>query len=696
MAQPAVVDLARAPSPSASARVRVALVGNPNSGKTTLFNRLCGLRHKTSNFPGTTQEARIGHVRRDQAKPASKAEAGPALELIDLPGIYSLHLDQTEARMCRDVLGGRGSAGGGRAGQDAHSAATSDALRRPDAACVVIDAHNIPRGLALLAEVREMGLPTVIAITMVDSAVRRGIHAEESVLGELVDSPAIAVSARTGLGIDQLVAALQRVRGSAGGAGSAAQSIPSDPDERDRWIDSVCERIRLRRDASGRGDAITGRLDRVLTHPVLGLVVFVAVMWGLFLAIFSLATHPMNWIDWLFATLGAGVSAVVPAGLVHDFLAGGVIAGVGATVIFLPQICLLFFLITLLEDTGYLARAAFLMDRLLRPFGLTGHAFVPLLSSHACALPGIMATRAVPDPQDRLATILVAPFMSCTARIPVYVLLTVLLFPGSPVRQTLAFVACYALGVVAGIFSALVARRTILRGRSRPMAMELPPYRAPSVRNALICAWDRGLVFLKKAGTIILLISVVLWWLGSFPRVQPPAEATQLRAQADALEVSDPASASSAEQLQARADEIEAIHAARSSFIGRLGSLAQPIFEPLGYDRQLTIGVLASFAAREVFVTTMAVVATGHDDAEDEGVRERLAGATRDDGSTPIFTPAASWSLLVYYVLAMQCLPTLALTAREAGHWKWAALQLAWMLGLAYVGALLAFRIAGG
>ncbi|MCA9311567.1 MAG: ferrous iron transporter B, partial [Phycisphaerales bacterium] len=293
--------------------------------------------------------------------------------------------------------------------------------------------------------------------------------------------------------------------------------------------------------------------------------------------------------------------------------------------------------------------------------------------------------------RERLATILVAPFMSCTARIPVYVLLTILLFPGSPTKQTLAFAGCYLLGIGAGLFSAMVARRTLLRGAARPMAIELPPYRLPSLRTAVLTTWDRGLVFLRKAGTVIFAISVVLWWMSTYPVAEPPAEAVALAERAAALEAQAPEEATA---LHAEAEHITAAARARGSALGRMGAVMEPVFRPLGYDRQLTVGVLASFAAREVFVATMAVQVLGveADDVEDQGMLDELAVAQRSDGSGPIFTTATSWSLLVYYVLAMQCLPTLAVTAREAGHWKWAALQFAWMSGMAWVAATIVYQ----
>ncbi len=655
---------APAAPPSGSARatraVRVAILGNPNTGKTTLFNRLCGVRHKTSNFPGTTQEARIGF-------PRGLPEGS---ELIDLPGVYSLELDQSEAAICRDVLAGQ-------------LAPRGESVEAPDVVLVVTDATNMPRNLMLVGEAIRRCLPTVIAINMVDASRRKGIHADEGVLMSSLGVEAVPCSARTGEGLDALLAALTRAR-------IPTESPPPSEDGLALWADDLYARMAAGYDPP-RPDTFTDRLDRAFTHPLLGLGAFVAVMAGLFFVIFSLAAYPMGWIESIFAHLGALVGRVLPPGAIHDLVADGVVAGIGATVVFLPQICLLFFLISLLEDTGYLARAAFVMDRVLRPFGLNGHAFVPLLSSHACALPGIIAARAVPDRRDRLATILPAPFMSCTARIPVYVLLTVLLFRDSPLMQALAFTGCYALGIAAGLPSALVARRTILRGPSRPMALELPSYRLPSLRTALLAAWDRGLVFLRKAGTIILAISIVLWWLGAYPGTQPPPEAVELRERAEAA-------GADADALLEEANAVEARHATRRSFLGRMGEAAEPIFRPLGYDRQLTVGVLASFAAREVFVATMAIQIAGRDDVEESGVFEAVATATRDDGRTPIFTRATCWSLLVYYVLAMQCLPTLAVTAKESGHWKWALVQLGWMWGLAYASALIvhqSLRAAG-
>ena len=375
----------------------------------------------------------------------------------------------------------------------------------------------------------------------------------------------------------------------------------------------------------------------------------------------------------------------MPAGPVRDLVAQGIVGGIAGTVVFLPQICLLFFLITLLEDTGYLARAAFVMDRLLARFGLPGHAFVPLLTSHACALPGIMSTRLIPDRRDRLATILVAPFMSCSARLPVYVLLTTLLFAGNPAAAGVVFAGCYLLGAGAALFTAKLFGSTILKGRARPMILELPSYKLPSVRNALLTARDQGLAFLTTAGTVIVAICVVMWWLSAYPHVDPPARAVELRSAAGAPGVAP----AQADALIAEADALHTRASQIGSFAGRIGHTLEPAFRPLGFDWQLTVGVLTSFLAREVFVSTMSVLAAGQADTEvDEGVVTRIRSMTRDDG-TPVFTPSTAASALVFFVLAMQCLPTLTVTRKETGSLKYAALQLVYMSGLAYVAAFL-------
>ena len=661
MSSPAVA-LTPAVATSDLARLRIVLIGNPNTGKTTIFNRLCGARAKTSNFPGTTTSSRFGR---------SELADGRSVEVIDIPGVYQLHLDSPESCIARDVLQSGGPIG------------------KPDAVVVLVDACNLTRNLVLAGELLAYDVRVVVALNMIDLAQRRGLSVNAGVLSRRLGVPVVPMIARRGEGIDELKRAIA----------GALQSPPSPrPDDLPRgddaveplssWADDVLV------DAAGESapdasavDTFTERLDRTFTHPILGILTFVAIMAGLFWTLFALATVPMDLIETTFAGLGELARTYLPGGPLRDLITEGIIGGVAGTIVFLPQICLLFFLISLLEDTGYLARAAFVMDRVLHRFGLPGHAFVPLLTSHACALPGIMSTRLIPDRRDRLATIMVAPFMSCSARLPVYVLLTSLLFADRPAFAGLAFAGCYMLGGAAALLSALLFGRTVLRGRARPMVLELPTYKVPSLMNALLTAKDQGLSFLRTAGTVIMAICVVMWWLSAYPRIEPPPQAVAMR-----VEASSPATpADRAEALNAEADAIAARAEQAGSFAGRIGRTLQPVFAPLGYDWQLTVGVLTSFLAREVFVSTMSVLVGAGNVDVDEGVVARIRSATRDSGEL-IFTPATAASALIFFVLAMQCLPTLAVTRKETGSLKYSMLQLGYMSGLAYVAALIVYQ----
>jgi ferrous iron transport protein B len=398
----------------------------------------------------------------------------------------------------------------------------------------------------------------------------------------------------------------------------------------------------------------------------------------------------MDMIDGLFAHAGTWVRSVVPAGAIQDLLVEGVIAGVGGILVFLPQICILFFFLALLEDSGYLARAAFVMDRLMRRIGLPGTAFVPLLSAHACAIPAIMATRVIKDERDRLVTILVAPLMTCSARIPVYAMVTAMLFPDSPGKAALVFTGAYGLGIFMALAMAFVFKKTILRGETKPLVLELPGYKVPSLKTAALETFDRAKVFVQQAGTIILLISIGLWVLATYPGSDASPEAAALRDEAAVMTAAD--SNADTSSLLARASSVDSRHSLEHSIAGRLGKMIEPVVRPLGFDWQMGIGIVTSFAAREVIVSTLAVVyGVGSGDVENVGFYDTLRHATRQDGS-PVFTTAASLSLLVFYVLAMQCLPTQAVTRRETGTWKWAILQLVYMTVLAYGASLVTFQ----
>jgi ferrous iron transport protein B len=631
---------------------RVALIGNPNTGKTTMFNRLCGVRAKTSNFPGTTTTMRVGHHARGD---------GFGWDVVDLPGVYGLSFDGPEARIVREILHGEG-------GQES-----------TDALIVIVDATNLSRNLILVGELLLSGKPLVVALNMTDLAARRGVTIDAAALGKRLGVEVIPVVASRGIGVPALSDAVERI---ANGTQTLTPVPPpvSDAESLEQWADDALVAAGGRPNDSS-SDPFTERLDRFLTHPIFGTLVFLAVMGGLFWTLFALANYPMDFIEATFAYLGKLATTYLPHGPIADLLANGVIGGIAGTVVFLPQICLLFFLISLLEDTGYLARAAFVNDRFFRRFGLPGHAFVPMLTAHACALPGIMSTRLIPSRRDRIVTILVAPFISCSARLPVYVLLTGLLFASRPMLAGVAFASCYLLGAAAAFGSAWLFGRTVFRGTPRQMVLELPTYKRPSIRTALLTAKDQGLAFLQTAGTVIVAICIVMWWLSAYPRSAPAPAAEALRAQG----------------LVQEADAAQAQVQQANSVIGRAGRIVEPVFRPLGYDWQLSVGLMTSFLAREVFVSTMTVLAGGGDSADDAGVRHRIRTMTRDDGRL-VFTPAASASALVFFVLAMQCLPTLAVTRRETGKAKYAVLQLTYMSTVAWIAAFLVFqglRLAG-
>jgi ferrous iron transport protein B len=636
---------------------RIVLAGNPNTGKTTLFNVLCGARAKTSNFPGTTTAVRTGHSR--------WSELPQPIDILDLPGVYDLYLDTPEGAIARTALHG------------------NDA-RAEDAVVIVVDACNLARNLVLASQVIPGGHRVVVALNMSDLAERRGLAVDAAALSRRLGIPVVPMTATKGTGLGALRTALLT-------AWRAPAQLPpanATPEVAMAWAEGVAAGVTSGDQGVDGVDHFTERLDRVLTHPVLGLLAFLAVMTGLFWVLFALATVPMDLIEATFAGLGQMAETWLPAGPVRDLLTQGVVGGIAGTIVFLPQICLLFFLITLLEDTGYLARAAFVLDRVLARFGLPGHAFVPLLTSHACALPGIMSARLIPDRRDRLATILVAPFMSCSARLPVYVLLTTLLFAGRPAAAGLAFAGCYLLGAAAALFTAWLFGRTILPGRAQPLILELPTYKMPSLRNAVLAAKDQGLSFLTTAGTVIVAICVVMWWLSAYPKVPVTPQVENLRLQASVPGLGEDAVTT----LMAEADALQSKAEQAGSFAGQMGHAVAPVFEPLGFDWQLTVGVLTSFLAREVFVSTMSVLAGGQADAElDEGVVASIRGMTRDDGRA-VFTPAAAAAALVFFVLAMQCLPTLTVTRKETGGLKYAALQLGYMSGLAYVVAFVVYQ----
>jgi len=621
---------------------RAVLLGQPNTGKTTLFNRLCGLRSHVANYPGITADARIGRWQ----------PGDTTIELVDLPGVYSLDLDLPESTLCRRFLNGKlGEA-------------------KPDVLLIFLDASKLARTLRLYAQATRLEIPICCVLTMADSALQQGSSIDIEVLEELLGVPVVSIDGRRRSSLGPVSLAVE----------SATVPSRTPPDDPRDWSRATADSAVIVTDPEARATVTrrTDRIDQFVTHPLWGTLTFLTVMSALFLTIFWLASWPMDWIDALFSVASSVIEGALDAGPLRSLITDGVVGGVGSTVVFVPQIALLFFLLSLLEETGYLARAALLADRFMRPFGLPGHAFVPLLSSHACAIPAILCSRLIPDRQDRLATILVAPFLSCSARLPVYVLLISLLFAGQPLLAGLAFTGCYLLGAIAALLSSLLVRKTILRGPSRPFVMELPPYQRPSIGHALEVAGERSWTFLRKAGTVILLICIALWWLSSYPINAPSAEVQSLRNQVAAASTVDEKTA-----IEKRANRLQAREQVAASFCGRAGHWAEPILEPVGADWQLSVAILSSFAAREVFVSSLNVVLGAGDDSGAVGSIARVRNSVRDDGSA-LLTPSSAGGLLVFYVLAMQCLPTLAVTRRETGGLRWALLQLGYMTALAW------------
>lgn len=656
--------LSTPPASAAGGPTTIALVGNPNAGKTSLFNRLTGLRAKTANFPGTTVEHRRADV----------TLGNTPVTIVDLPGLYSLDPTTPDERVACQALEG-----------------LLPGTPEPDLVLLVVDSTNLERNLFLAGQVLELGDPTVIALNLSDAAEKQGITFDLAELQQRLGCPVVPVSARTGSGIDQLLDVVQttlrerkapEVHAELAACGSCNGCQFS---ARYDWASRVSS-ASVRGEAAQQGRA-TEAIDRVLTHRVGGLLSFALVMAATFLTIFWAASFPMDLIEKLFEFAGETVGKWVPEGDLQSLLTDGVIGGLGGMLVFLPQICLLFFVIALLEDSGYMARAALVMDRLMHKVGLPGKAFVPLLSAHACAIPAIMSTRVIEDRRDRLATILIAPLMTCSARIPVYAMVATLLFPNSSLQRALIFTAAYALGITAALGMAWVFKRTLLKGPVRPLVIELPNYRLPSLRNALLLTYDRAWAFVKTAGTTILVISLVLWAAGTYPKTSVDEMPADVQARLA--------------EMEAAGDEAGVAHLTKQtelehSFAGRIGRTIEPVFEPLGFDWKMSISILTSFIAREAVVSTLAVLYGLGEEGADDGMNSLLAsmGASKHADGSLVFTTATCLSLLVFYVLAMQCLPTQAVTRRETGSWKWPVFQLGYMSALAYIAALITYQVA--
>jgi len=679
---------------------KIALVGNPNCGKTTLFNALTGLRQKVGNYPGVTVEKKIGELR---------SLHGEKIELLDLPGTYSLSARSDDERVARDVLLG-----------------DLKGTDRPDAVLCVVDASNLERNLYLVLQVIDLKLPVIIALNMIDVLEEKGQRIDPDALSQqLGGTPVIPCQANQEIGIVDIKAALSRPphrahrRWNAGddverileksaeilisrnhpNAAAHALTIISDRAMRDRnhphcidhallgELESIIQSeakssdlpiesriVAARYETIGQisaaavrgGDApmelsFSDNLDATLIHPIKGWLIFIAVMVTMFYSMFTLASVPMDWIDGGFGALGEFVGNRLVDGDLKDLIVNGIIGGVGGVVIFLPQILILFFFIGVLESSGYMARAAFIMDRLMSKVGLNGKSFIPLLSSYACAIPGIMGTRTIEDDKDRLVTILVAPLMSCTARLPVYVILIGVMTPNADaVTRTSLMFGLYALGTLGAFFFAWIFKRAFSKNAASPFLIELPPYRMPGWKLVFQQLLDRGLVFLKRAGTIILGLSILIWAASTYPKPADPDTPREI-----ALE---------------------------QSYMGQAGKIIEPVVKPLGYDWKIGSAIVWSFAAREVFNSAIGIIYKVGDDAENTELENALANAKNPDGS-PIFSFWVCAGLLVFYVFAQQCIATFAVVKRETASWKWPIFQVVYMTSFAYFAAMAVYQI---
>lgn len=735
-----------------SQTITIALVGNPNAGKSTLFNGLSGLRQKVGNYPGVTVEKKIGRY----------DYQGQSFTLIDLPGTYSLAPRSPDEMIAVDVLLGRRN--------DVHS---------PQAVLCIVDASNLERHLYLVSQVLELGLPVVIALNMVDVAREREIAVDAVKLEQQLRVPVVTVQANRQLGLTDLKVALAKAAKSPPPAsispfpeafqqevetlGVALRQDHTKADAEHDWPRYLVERLLL--DTSGyltatqlpghnhparslvesarerlktagcpvpgvepvsryrwvaevlsgvvtrphqRKRTFSDSLDAVLTHRIAGAIVFLLIMAFMFRCVFWIAGPASDMIDALNAILAGWVTAVVPEGQLRSLLIDGVIAGVGGVLVFLPQIFLLFLFIGVLEDCGYMARAAYLMDKLMSHVGLSGKSFIPLLSSFACAIPGIMATRVIENRRDRLVTILVAPLMSCSARLPVYILLVSAFIP--PVTwlngwlhlRDLTMLAMYLIGIVAAVLVAFILKKTVLRGATPPFVMELPSYKVPAPGTVLWRMLENGWEFVYRAGTLILAVSIIVWALAYYPRndaALDPALVSQqaaLEQRVEALQTSgdEEALSTAQEQLQEVDNLIAGAHL-QNSYLGRAGKFIEPVVRPLGWDWRIGCAAIASFPAREVVVATLGVIYNlgSEQDEESEPLREKLAAATWDGSDRKVFNIPVALSVMVFFALCAQCSSTLAIMKRETNSYRWPLFTFVYMTTLAYFAALVTYQI---
>jgi ferrous iron transport protein B len=608
----------------------VALVGNPNAGKSALFNMLTGARQKVGNYPGVTVERKSGRVALPDGRP---------VELVDLPGAYSLNPSSPDEEVTRDVVMGK-----------------QQGERLPDALLLVLDATNLDNHLRFALQLIALGLPIVVALNMVDLAKRDGLTIDPRILERELGVPVVETVAVRRRGSDELkeaisevVTAARRIRG---GDGAAQEDFVA-----------VQRRAREIAKAATVGETAARRwthmIDNVALHPVAGPAIFASIMFLMFQAVFAWSEAPVSWLESVIAALQAGVTNLIPEGFLRSLLVDGVLAGVGSVIVFLPQILILFLFILLLEASGYMVRAAFLMDRLMARVGLSGHAFIPLLSSFACAVPGIMATRTIEDPKHRLTTILIAPLMTCSARLPVYAIIIGAFIPARTVGygvglQGLVLFGLYSIGVVGALLAATLLRLTVTRGVHQGFMMEMPKYQMPRVRDIVLGLWTRATIFLRRAGTLILLSTIILWALLSFPQPKEGSGQTAIQ----------------------------------TSIAGRLADGLAVVVKPIGFNKEIALALIPAMAAREVAVSALATAYSIQ--ADDEAKADQtLTESLRGRWSLP-----TALAFLAWFVFAPQCLSTVAVTRRETNGWKWPGFMLAYLFTLAYLAAGATYWVA--
>ena len=604
----------------------VAVVGNPNAGKSALFNALTGARQKVGNYPGVTVERHVGRVTLPDGRP---------VELVDLPGAYGLDPTSLDEAVTRDVLLGK-----------------QKGERLPQALLIVVDASNLDNHLRFTLQLIELGLPTVVALNMIDLATRDGLELDRARLEAELGVPVVETVAVRKRGIDGLLAELQTMvaqpRMVRAGAGPSHDGLHLQRRAREIAIAAVIRETPVRR--------LTHRLDGLLLHPLFGPIILAAILFVMFQAVFAWSVIPADALDALVSGTGGRIGAAMPVGILRSLIVDGLFAGVGAVIVFLPQILILFLFILLLEGSGYMVRAAFLMDRLMSRAGLSGRAFIPLLSSFACAVPGIMATRTIDNPKDRLTTILVAPLMTCSARLPVYALIIGAFIPQVKVGpgiglQGLVLFALYLFGVVGALLAALVIRRTVVKGGGGAFMMELPKYQMPRLSDVAIGLWQRILIFLKRAGTIILATTLVLWALSSFPVARPGERQSEV------------------------------------SIAGRIASGIEVVVAPIGFNHDIALALLPTMAAREVAVSAIGTVYSldAGKDGDLRTLKQKLAGR---------WSLATALAYLVWFVFAPQCISTIAVTRRETNGWKWPLFMIGYLFVLAYLAAGITYWLA--